>query len=137
MTARRLLASAGLMVMVSGYLFAQGAPPKGSTGKCKDDTYTTSAHKKGACSKHGGVTEWYAGTGAGTPPAAVPLPSPKPPAPRPSPAPAPAPTGVAPAGAPAGATAQCNDLTYSMSQHRKGTCSRHKGVKTWLKSVPA
>ncbi|WP_409185306.1 DUF3761 domain-containing protein [Amycolatopsis sp. VS8301801F10] len=33
---------------------------------------------------------------------------------------------------PSGATAQCNDGTYSYSQHRSGTCSRHGGVKQWL-----
>jgi hypothetical protein len=34
--------------------------------------------------------------------------------------------------APAGATAQCNDGTYSFSQHRRGTCSYHGGVAQWL-----
>jgi hypothetical protein len=34
-------------------------------------------------------------------------------------------------GAPAGATAKCNDGTYSFSQHRQGTCSRHGGVAVW------
>jgi hypothetical protein len=34
--------------------------------------------------------------------------------------------------APAGATAKCNDGTYSFSAHRSGTCSRHGGVATWL-----
>ena len=33
---------------------------------------------------------------------------------------------------PAGATAQCNDGTYSFSQHRSGTCSHHGGVTRWL-----
>jgi hypothetical protein len=33
---------------------------------------------------------------------------------------------------PAGATAQCNDGTYSFSQHHSGTCSHHGGVATWL-----
>ncbi len=37
-----------------------------------------------------------------------------------------------PAGAPAGATARCRDGTYSFSQHRSGTCSRHQGVAAWL-----
>jgi hypothetical protein len=33
---------------------------------------------------------------------------------------------------PAGATAICRDGTYSFSQHRSGTCSRHGGVAEWL-----
>jgi hypothetical protein len=33
--------------------------------------------------------------------------------------------------APAGATAQCRDGTWSFSQHRRGTCSRHGGVAAW------
>lgn len=34
--------------------------------------------------------------------------------------------------APAGASARCNDGTYSFSQHRSGTCSHHGGVAEWL-----
>ena len=33
--------------------------PKGTTGKCKDGTYTKSTTRGGACSKHGGVEKWY------------------------------------------------------------------------------
>ena len=33
---------------------------------------------------------------------------------------------------PSDATAQCNDGTYSFSQHRSGTCSYHGGVAQWL-----
>ena len=36
---------------------------------------------------------------------------------------------------PEGATAQCNDLTYSSSQHVSGTCAKHGGIKKWLKPV--
>lgn len=32
---------------------------------------------------------------------------------------------------PAGASAQCNDGTYSFSQSRRGTCSHHGGVSEW------
>ena len=35
--------------------------------------------------------------------------------------------------APAGACAQCEDGTYSFSRNRRGTCSRHGGVKVWLR----
>jgi len=39
---------------------------------------------------------------------------------------------VAATAPPAGATAKCNDGTYSSSQHRQGTCSRHGGVAEFL-----
>ncbi len=37
-----------------------------------------------------------------------------------------------PSGAPAGATARCEDGTYSFSESRSGTCSHHGGVSEWL-----
>lgn len=33
---------------------------------------------------------------------------------------------------PSGASARCGDGTYSFSQSRRGTCSRHGGVASWL-----
>jgi hypothetical protein len=33
---------------------------------------------------------------------------------------------------PPGATARCRDGTYSFSQNRRGTCSHHGGVASWL-----
>jgi hypothetical protein len=39
--------------------------------------------------------------------------------------------------APSGASAECKDGTYSYSEHRRGTCSYHGGVKVWLKDLPA
>jgi len=35
-------------------------------------------------------------------------------------------------GIPSGASAQCRDGTYSFSQNRRGTCSGHGGVASWL-----
>jgi Protein of unknown function (DUF3761) len=32
--------------------------PTGATAKCKDGTYSKSAHRSGTCSSHGGVAEW-------------------------------------------------------------------------------
>lgn len=34
--------------------------------------------------------------------------------------------------APAGASAKCEDGSYSFSQHHRGTCSHHGGVASWL-----
>ncbi|MEU8824374.1 DUF3761 domain-containing protein [Streptomyces sp. NPDC048636] len=39
--------------------------------------------------------------------------------------------------APTGATARCDDGTYSYSAHPRGTCSHHGGVAVWLASVPS
>ena len=96
---------------------APSAAPAGATARCNDGSYSTAKTRSGACSKHGGVAEWLAG---GAAPEAG----------------GPAEAGAPPSGAPQGATAICNDGTYSNSQHRSGTCSHHGGVKQWLKQVP-
>lgn len=37
-----------------------GSPhPRGATAKCKDGTYSYSAHFSGTCSHHHGVRYWY------------------------------------------------------------------------------
>jgi len=37
--------------------------------------------------------------------------------------------------APEGATAKCRDGSYSFSQSRRGTCSRHGGVGNWITTL--
>ena len=51
-----LALAAGLIAASAGI----AAAPKGSTGECKDGSYTSAATKRGACAGHGGVRDWYA-----------------------------------------------------------------------------
>jgi hypothetical protein len=38
---------------------SKAAAPENATAKCKDGTYSFAATHRGACSRHGGVAEWY------------------------------------------------------------------------------
>jgi hypothetical protein len=97
---RAVAVTAGLLLAAGVYAQA----PSGSTGECKDGSYTTAASKRGACSGHGGVKDWYA---SGTPAAkstAAPAAAPAAPA-KTAAAPA-TPAPAAPAAAPAAPAAK-------------------------------
>ncbi|MEO8748006.1 MAG: DUF3761 domain-containing protein [Rhodanobacter sp.] len=65
------LAIAGLLLGSTTYA-QQASAPAGSTGQCKDGSYTSTASKHGACKGHKGVQQWYAESSAATAkPAAV------------------------------------------------------------------
>ncbi len=51
-----------LAVLVLVPTFARAQAPAGSTGQCKDGTYTSVASKSGACRGHKGVQTWFAAT---------------------------------------------------------------------------
>jgi hypothetical protein len=112
----------------------------GATTPCKDGT-TSTATGRGACSGHGGVQkpskskpaldEPAAPATAAAPAATAPAAG-TPDAAKSSTASKSAPTVTAGNTDPTGATAKCKDGTYSKSQHRSGTCSKHGGVAEWL-----
>ena len=153
-----LVAAVALALMLS-VSAAADTPPAGATAQCTDGTYSFSQTRSGTCSHHGGVATWLTASSApATTAATTTAPAPPPPvttAPATTPTAAPTTTAPVPAVttsatttaaapaattttpavvavAPVGATARCRDGSFSFSQTRSGTCSRHGGVQTWL-----
>jgi hypothetical protein len=98
--------------------------PKGATAQCKDGTYSTAKTQQGACSGHGGIATWFADSKTETKVASKETKSQ-------------GTTGKsnAPANAPANATGQCKDGSYTTASSKRGACSGHGGIATWLADV--
>lgn len=58
-TFRSLTLAMGLVVSAATFAQAPAGAPAGSTGLCKDGSYTSTDSKKGACAGHKGVKDWY------------------------------------------------------------------------------
>jgi uncharacterized protein DUF3761 len=133
---KRLLVSIllgfGIVVAVPALAQAPASAPAGTTGQCKDGSWTTGAAKKGACRGHKGVKEWYgaavSATAAGSAASDTAAPAKQSRASRH----ASTDNGAAAAARPADATGQCKDGSWTTGAAKKGACRGHKGVREWF-----
>lgn len=62
-----LALTAGVFASTAAFAQAPATAPSGSTGLCKDGSYTSNETKKGACAGHKGMKDWFATAAAAAP----------------------------------------------------------------------
>jgi hypothetical protein len=94
------------------------AVPSDVSARCGDGSYSRARTAQAACAQHGGVAIWYGGTAKTRSEGSAQRPS----------------------RAPRGATAECNDGTFSFVKPRRfvlkrrtAACDEHDGVRAWFK----
>jgi hypothetical protein len=119
-----LALATGLIASSAAFAQAPAGSPAGSTGLCKDGSYTSNETKKGACAGHKGVKDWFGATAAvaASAKAAAPAPATEPVTAKATP-PATKPAAAAPSTAPAagGSPGQVWVNTSSKVYHCFGT----------------
>jgi hypothetical protein len=109
----------GLIASNAAFAQSPAAAPAGSTGLCKDGSYTSNETKKGACAGHKGVKDWFGATAAAAAaPAKTAAPAPAAPVPAATKTAAPTPSTAPAAG---GGPGQVWVNTSSKVYHCSGT----------------